>query len=211
MGHGLVGCCAQKQTETLIQAQNIASMASNPSRRKQFLEKTKETYLNSFYKPDNQTINIDNNISFNDRENEFKFTTNKCKCGENCKEEDWMTQTNPYIVGINSSKITSNLIASQRPSTCLMKHYSLIKQFKFKNIAMIINLQREGEHPNCGPQKKLEPSCGFSYLPEDFIIEDIECKVFGWRDLNAPGSFEFVLQIVKEIGSVVEHSNKKVS
>ncbi len=74
---------------------------------------------------------------------------------------------------------------------------------------MVINLQREGEHPTCGPNQ-LEALSGFSYLPEDFIIEDIDCKVFSWRDINAAGSVAFMLEIVKEIASVVENSNKKV-
>jgi len=54
-----------------------------------------------------------------------------CSCGgEKCKDEDWWQNKNPYIVGLNSSKITPNIIASQRPSTCLIRHYMLIKQFK---------------------------------------------------------------------------------
>ena len=69
-------------------------------------------------------------LSFLQKNNEFNYVTKLCYCGEYCIEEDWMTQTNPFIVGLNSSKITNNLIASQRPSTCLIKHYSLIKQFK---------------------------------------------------------------------------------
>ena len=44
---------------------------------------------------------------------------------------------------------------------------------------MIINLQRIGEHPYCGIEEKLEQISGFTYVPEDFIMEGIDCKVFG--------------------------------
>jgi len=150
------------------------------------------------------------------------ITKNNCSCGgKKCKKEDWLQQTKPpFILGLNSSKITNNIIASQRPSSCLIVHYSLIKQFKLyyniiyfhsKQIVLIINLQRSGEHPNCGPQNFLEPSSGFPYVPEDFIIEDIDCKVFGWMDITAATAIEFVLKIVKVMSSVLQDANNKVN
>jgi len=164
----------------------------------------------------NQFARINPNEVFNENLKEKdEVNIHNCKCNKTkemsmCKDEDYSSQSLPYILGLNSSLINGNLVASSRPSSCFLTHYKLIKQFKMKNISLIINLQRPGEHPFCGPQKKLEPNSGFSYLPDDFIMEDIECKTYGWRDMTAPGSIEFVLNIAKEISSVLQNPKKRV-
>ncbi len=64
-------------------------------------------------------------------ENLINTSKYNCQCDqENCKYEDWRLLKSPYIVGFNSNKIGNDIIASQRPSDCLMKDYMIIKQFK---------------------------------------------------------------------------------
>jgi len=75
---------------------------------------------------------------------------------------------------------------------------------------LIINLQRIGEHPYCGIEEKLEQISGFTYVPEDFIMEGIDCKVFGWINVSNPSAFDFVLKIIKEMEYYIKIKNKKV-
>lgn len=75
---------------------------------------------------------------------------------------------------------------------------------------MIVNLQREGEHPYCGPNKKLELRSGFTYEPQAFISEDIQVKLAGWKDMSIPDSLNFVLETVKEISVTIKEKRKKV-
>ncbi len=44
----------------------------------------------------------------------------------------------------------------------------------------------------------------------DFQIEDIDCKLYGWREISTHGSEEFVFKIVKEISSVLRNRENKV-
>lgn len=144
--------------------------------------------------------------------------------GEQCRHENWRNHKNPAIIGLHSDEITPDIFASQRPSTCLMKQYNLIQKFKEKNIGLIVNLQLEGEHSLCGPQmnKKLlqyneanqksgclEPS-GFSYNPNDFISEDIQVRISGWEDMTVPESLVYMLDIVKEMATMIICNKKKV-
>ena len=87
--------------------------------------------------------------------------------------ENFKFNSKPYINGLNSDLITSSIIISQRPSTFAIKNYSIIQSMKIKSIKVIFNLMNEGEHPNCGPNKKIEQS-GFSYIQEAFISEGIK-------------------------------------
>jgi hypothetical protein len=50
--------------------------------------------------------------------------------GAKCKHEDWTKNKNTVIVGLNCDQITTELFASQRPSTVLIQKYNLIEQFK---------------------------------------------------------------------------------
>jgi hypothetical protein len=137
----------------------------------------------------------------------------KFKClfcgGHNCKHEDFRSNQKPALMGLHSDYITQNVVASQRPSTYLIEKYNLISAFKEANIGLIVNLQREGEHPYCGPNRKLEES-GFTYEPHLFLSADIDCKISGWKDMSVPHSVNFILDIVKEMASYVYDKNKNV-
>ena len=122
---------------------------------------------------------------------EFK---DKLRCffcgGKNCKHENYLNNksNNNAIEGLNSNYITENIIASQRPSEVLIEKYKLVSKFKELNIGLIVNLQREGEHPYCGPNAYNLTSAGYSYNPSVFTGDDIKCKLSGWKDMEVPSS-----------------------
>jgi hypothetical protein len=78
------------------------------------------------------------------------------------------------------------------------------------NIGMIVNLQREGEHPYCGPDKELDLISGFSYDPQKFVTEDIKFRPSGWKDMSVPESMNFMLEIVKDMAVVIKEKKKNV-
>ena len=131
--------------------------------------------------------------------------------GEACKHENYLKNTNDNnaITGLHSDYITDEIIASQRPSTVLINKYNLVKVFKDMKIGLIVNVQREGEHPYCGPNKKLEDS-GFSYKPSQFAVEDIKVKLSGWEDMSVPDTVAFILDVVKEMCVTIKEDNQKV-
>jgi hypothetical protein len=131
--------------------------------------------------------------------------------GAACKHENWQNhEGTPAIIGLHSDFITEDVIASQRPSTILINQYNLIGAFKKNNIGLIVNVQREGEHPFCGPNKKLEESSGFAYDPHTFISEDIKVRRTGWKDMSIPDSINFMLDIVKEMAVTINENKSKV-
>ena len=132
--------------------------------------------------------------------------------GLECKHENYINniENNNAITGLNSNYITDDVIASQRPSEVLINKYNLIKTFKEKNIGLIINLQREGEHPFCGPNAYHLTSSGFSYNPSVFTGNDILCRLYGWKDMSIPTTLGFMMEIVKEMTVMVREEKKKV-
>ena len=144
---------------------------------------------------------------------EFK---DKLRCffcgGRKCKHENFKTNSNfpNAIYGLNSNFITDDIIASQRPSEILITKYNLLSVFKDTGIGLIVNLQREGEHPYCGPNAYNLTSAGYSYNPSVFTGDDIRCKLSGWKDMSVPSSMNFMLDIVKEMSVVVKDLGKKV-
>ena len=144
---------------------------------------------------------------------EFK---DKLRClfcgGKKCKHENYKNNilNNNAIKGLNSNFITEKIIASQRPSEVLIHKYQLIQKFKILNIGLIVNLQREGEHPYCGPNAYHLTSTGYSYNPSVFTGDDIKCKFSGWKDMEIPSSMNFMLDIVKEMSIVTNDQNAKV-
>ena len=74
---------------------------------------------------------------------------------------------------------------------------------------MIVNLQRPGEHPYCGPNT-LDILSGYSYTPSLFSTEGISVKLCGWKDMDVPDSLYFMLDIVKEMIYVTKHEKKRV-
>ena len=138
--------------------------------------------------------------------------------GKSCKHENYLNNKhNNAIKGLNSNYITDDIIASQRPSDELIEEFQLIKTFKDLNIGMIVNLQREGEHPYCGPNGSLCASSkhnsallGFSYNTGILTSNDIDCRCFGWKDMSVPTSMAFMLEIVKEMSQTVRDKQQKV-
>ena len=138
----------------------------------------------------------------------IKNKNNICKClkdkficffcgGKNCKVENYLKNPNKpnAIEGLNSNFITENIIAGQRLSDILIKQYNLIEKFKELNIGLIVNLQKEGEHPFCGPNKLND--FGYSYNPSYFTSDDINVKFFGWKENKSSLSINFILEIIK--------------
>ena len=129
--------------------------------------------------------------------------------GKNCPNEDYTRNKNTAIKGINCDLIDDTIYASQRPSNILIKKFDLIHTFKQNNIGMIVNLQRPGEHPYCGPNT-LDILSGYSYTPSLFSTEGINVKLCGWKDMDVPDSLYFMLDIVKEMIYEVKHEKKRV-
>ncbi|XP_068719104.1 protein tyrosine phosphatase domain-containing protein 1-like [Montipora capricornis] len=118
-------------------------------------------------------------------------------CGGNkCKYENpsRIKTDQMAINGLYSSWVTPDILATARPSTEVIKKYNVLQQFARSGIKSIINLQHPGEHASCG--FGLEPESGFSYLPEDFMQEDIYFYNFGWNDYGVR-SLESILDMVK--------------
>jgi hypothetical protein len=73
-----------------------------------------------------------------------------------------------------------------------------------------VNVQRQGEHPYCGPNKGLEKMSGFTYLPEAFTTEGIRVRQSGWKDMNVPDSINFMVDVVKDMSFTVHEEHRKV-
>ncbi|XP_058265451.1 protein tyrosine phosphatase domain-containing protein 1 [Hemibagrus wyckioides] len=126
--------------------------------------------------------------------------------GRACKYEDpsrW-SEDQQAIRGLYSSWITDNLLAMARPSTEIIKRYNIIKQFQRCGLRTVINLQRPGEHADCG--NPLEPESGFTYLPETFMEAGIYFYNFVWNDYGV-ASLTAILDMVK-VMSFAMHEGK---
>ncbi|XP_062928285.1 protein tyrosine phosphatase domain-containing protein 1 [Mobula hypostoma] len=129
--------------------------------------------------------------------------------GKQCRYEgpdDWTLQQQA-IRGVFSAWVTDNILAMARPSTQLIKKFSIIKQFKGLNIKSVINLQVPGEHCHCGDP--LELKSGFSYLPEIFMENDIYFFNFGMTDFGV-SSLVRILDAVKVTSFAVQEGNVAV-
>ena len=129
--------------------------------------------------------------------------------GTKCPCEDYRKNPKNAIEGLNCDIINNEIYASQRPSNTLIEKYNLVKRFHKNNIGLIVNLQRPGEHPYCGPNA-LDPLSGFSYSPSIFTSEGIKVKLSGWKDMDVPDSLYFMLDIIKEIYEMIKIKKKKV-
>ena len=129
--------------------------------------------------------------------------------GTKCPCEDYKYNSKTPIKGLNCDIIDNEIYASQRPSNTLIEEYNLIKKFHEYKIGMIVNLQRPGEHPYCGPNA-LEPLSGYSYSPSLFTSEGIIVKLAGWKDMDVPDSLYFMLDIIKDIYKMIFFQKKKV-
>nr|KAJ3423034.1 hypothetical protein HK105_004020 [Polyrhizophydium stewartii] len=131
--------------------------------------------------------------------------------GKECKYENWRLWTPDKYAGVNaidglySSWITDDILAMQRPSTRLINEYGLVKKFQECGIRSIFNLQESGEHASCGDG--IEPSSGFSYLPETWMDNGIFYYNFGWTDMDTPDN-ETMMNIVQVMSYALESRKK---
>ncbi|KAL0488395.1 hypothetical protein AKO1_015562 [Acrasis kona] len=125
-----------------------------------------------------------------------------------CEYEDvsLMDWVNPAIEGLHSVWITPMVIASQRPSSHLIKEHCVVEQFKNNNIAAIINLQEPHEHPLCGHNELHEE--GWSYSLKEFNDGDIDVHTVGWRDNSIPLNLDHTINIMKVIDQYTNQGKK---
>ena len=148
-------------------------------------------------------IKTNNNITY---KNHFRCLF----CGgKKCQYENYLTNMSPAIKGLNCNLIDNTVYLGQRPSNILIRKYHLLQEFKNNNIGLIVNLQRQGEHPHCGPGE-MDATSGYKYSPSLFISEGIKVKLAGWHEMNEPDAWDFVLDVIKEIYYVVKYKKKKV-
>ena len=114
------------------------------------------------------------------------------------------------IEGINCDKVDEYLFASQRFTNKLIKQFDLVNKLKEKNVGLIVNLQVEREHPNCGAVYKdgLDIN-GFSYSPVELEKNGIHVFYCGWIDFT-PKSYFHMVKIVKKMFYYIHTLNKKV-
>ena len=128
--------------------------------------------------------------------------------GASCPYENYQFQINGNAIqGLHSSWILPSVLAMQRPSSRLIKMFSIIEQFKMKEIGAVVNLQECGEHALCGDGIT---ESGFSYRPEEFMDHGIFFYNFGWLDLAKP-TRELMLRIVQVLRFTVVEQGKKVA
>lgn len=193
---------------TIQEIKGISNVRNNKNciNRNEYLELTNYSESDKENKGKQEKIKLKKQFQFYI----FKDTLLCCFCGGlSCKHENYLNHPKPYIKGLNSDLISHNLIASQRISTTLIEKYDLINTFKSKNIGLIVNLQREGEHPYCGPNGKLENS-GFTYIPQDFQSHGIEVLLCGWKDLDVPDGMVHMMNIVKKMHYYINELNQAV-
>ena len=129
--------------------------------------------------------------------------------GKKCPYENYLNNPNSGIEGLNCNLIENCIYAGQRPCNFLIHKFNLVQSFISKNIGLIVNLQMQGEHPNCGPGE-LDHLSGFSYNPSLFTSDGIKVKIYGWRESSQPDSLDFILDIVKEISFTIKKEQKRV-
>nr|XP_022301729.1 protein tyrosine phosphatase domain-containing protein 1-like isoform X2 [Crassostrea virginica] len=115
----------------------------------------------------------------------------KCKY---CTSDNW-TLEQTAIEGLYSNWVTDNILAMARPSTKQIKKHNIIEQFKKNDIRSVLNLQKPGEHADCG--EGLEKA-GFSYDPQIFMENNIFFYNFGWPDYGV-AALSTILDMVKVI------------
>ena len=154
----------------------------------------------------------------NKKKKNYIFTNFKDKLvcffcsGKNCKYENYLTNEHKpnAIKGLNSNYITENVIIGQRPCDILIQEFNLVEQFKKNNIGLIINLEKEGEHPYCGPNAYNLSKSGFSYNTSTFSGNDIQVNFFNYKQIKSHLSINYILDIVKDISIYVFNKKEKV-
>ena len=170
--------------------------------------------------PKSKLSSISNDIYNKDKDKKIKKDVKKniefkkqFKCffcgGKKCPYENYLNNPNSAIEGLNCDLIENCIYAGQRPCNFLIHKFNLVQSFISKNIGLIVNLQMQGEHPNCGPGE-LDHLSGFSYNPSLFTSDGIKVKIYGWREFSQPDSIDFILDIVKEISFTIKKERKRV-
>uniref|UniRef100_A0A8B9HW53 Protein tyrosine phosphatase domain-containing protein 1 n=1 Tax=Astyanax mexicanus TaxID=7994 RepID=A0A8B9HW53_ASTMX len=121
--------------------------------------------------------------------------------GRACKYEDpsYWSPDKQAIKGLYSS-----CAVMQRPST----HYTdETGSHQECGLRTVINLQRPGEHANCG--NPLEPESGFTYRPETFMEAGIYFYNFGWNDYGV-ASLATILDMVKVMSFALQEGKMAV-
>ena len=218
MSYGFCNYCSftddKKSTVSLID-QNSKTPIGKDRIYKLNHNETLGNFTKSFYRSESSELLLNNkliekyNLSNSIFEMKMPYICIFCG-GESCKWEDPSIRKNSAIHGLLADLYYDCVYASQRPSTCLIKKYNLLEVFKQKRIKLIVNCQINGEHPYCGPNKKLEEDCGFSYSPSVFISEGIEVLCKGFQDLTPPNTLDFILDVVRRMAYVVKYKKGRV-
>lgn len=143
-------------------SQILLEVKSNPAWR--LLQQTYDRYRDFSQRLDVAFFKTSHPIPF---KSGLKFLCHFCG-GKSCKHENWKKNPrNPQgLDGLNCDWIHDQILATQRPSSRIIKEYNLIDSFKKEHIMAIFCLQEPGEHPHCGDG--IHQSSGLSYLPEEF-------------------------------------------
>jgi hypothetical protein len=72
----------------------------------------------------------------------------------------------------------------QRPSTRINAKFGIPSAFAAAGIKAVICLQEIGEHQHCGDG--IHAANGLSYIPDEFMKEDVSFYHFPWRDMDTP-------------------------
>jgi len=152
----------------------------------------------------NSSPGVEKKVIYKPFQQKLTFICKFCG-GKSCKHENYLTNPNSAIKGLNSDWVTSDILAMQRPSTRIIKEFDIPQVFKEKGINAIFNLQEPGEHPSCGDG--IHPASGFSYFPEEFYEHGIYFFNFCWRDMTAPDT-DVILRILKQMSFSLMNGNK---
>ncbi|XP_061085871.1 protein tyrosine phosphatase domain-containing protein 1 [Conger conger] len=148
------------------------------------------------------------------RENLVKAIPPKIICllacgGRDCRYEcpGCWRPSQQAVRGVFSTWVTDGIVAMARPSTDLIRRYSIVEQFQQLKIRSIINMQLPGEHGHCGPP--LEPESGFTYSPQVFMENGIFFYNFGMPDFGV-SSPDGMLDAVKVLAFAVKEGRVAV-
>jgi protein tyrosine phosphatase domain-containing protein 1 len=128
--------------------------------------------------------------------------------GKTCKLENWLKVKNPAVKGLNSNWINSEIVASQRLSSRLIKEFDLMKSFKDQKIHTVINLQEPGEHASCGDG--ILKKSGFSYDPEELYENNVQFFNYNWPDFGGTDP-DMILRVVKTIDVCLDQKKEEGS
>ena len=128
-----------------------------------------------------------------------------CGKGKKCKHENYETYPDSAIDGLNSDWINDSILATQRPSSRLIKEFELPKVFRELKILSIFNLEEPGEHAHCGDG--IHADSGFSYYPEEFNSAGIKFFNFGWQD-HSSTKIDFILKIMKSMDMCIARGER---